>query len=64
MKVTQQELGIAIVDLAAAGRIDTRIHDWLQRVRQQVLRAGVPHADLMASVPPDDEVAPPPAVIG
>ena len=64
MKVTPQELGVAIFDLAAAGRIDTRIHDWMVRVRQQVLRADAIHADLMASVPPDDEVAPPPAVIG
>lgn len=63
MKVTAQELGVAAFDLAAAGRIDNRIHDWLQRVRQQVNASGSLHADLSAAVPPDDEV-PPTAVIG
>jgi hypothetical protein len=64
VKVTSQELAVAIFDLGQAGRIDTRIHDWLQRVRQQMAQTGVVHADLRANVPPDDEVAPPPAVIG
>ena len=63
MKVTQQELTIAVNDLAAAGRIDTRIHDWLKRVRNQVAVSGAVHADLHASVPPDDEV-PPTAIVG